>query len=304
MIPYSPVQILFFFFCYCFLGWIIESSWVSAHQHKFINRGFMRGPFIPIYGFGATALFVVGTLLIKWPVAVFFGGLLAASVLEFFTGMAMEAIFKVRYWDYSDKPFNIKGHVCLFTSVCWGLLAVLEVYFIHKPIEALSNFFTSTELELITFGMTVYFACDLSLSFKAAFDLRDIIIKMEEVKDDLRIMQKRLDVILAYAKEDTGDFFEEKIDRAEDIADSIDAKLDILKAKIEAESIEHVENIMEEFEEFKEKLQAHRFNHFGFTEFKDMHKRGMLLGNPTMVSKRFKSNVEQLKEYVENKRKK
>lgn len=304
MIPYTPVQLLFFFFCYCFLGWIIESTWVSLHKHHFVNRGFMRGPFIPIYGFGAMALLLVGTPLKRWPIYVFLGGLLAASILEFFTGMAMEAIFKVRYWDYSDKRFNIKGYVCLFTSVCWGLLAIAEVYFIHRPLEILSAFFSSTELELITFGITVYFACDLSLSFKAAFDLRDIIIKMEEAKEELRIMQKRLDVILAYVKEDAGDFIEERLDRAEDIAKRIDERLDEFTERLETRPSEIAENVKEEIDELRERLYEHRHSHFGFTEFKDMYKRGMILGNPTMVSKKFRENVEQIKEYVEEKRKK
>lgn len=301
MFPYSLLQLLFFFFCYCFIGWIIESSWVSLHKHRFVNRGFMRGPFIPIYGFGAMALLIVGTLLIKWPVAVFFGGLLTASVLEFFTGMAMEAIFKVRYWDYSDKPFNIKGHVCLFTSICWGLLAVVEVYFLHKPLEHLSQIFTGTELELITYGLSVYFGCDLSLSFKAAFDLRDIIIKMEEAREDLRLMQKRLDVILAYAKEDADDFIEERIDRVEDIADNIEARFNELRRRIETKPSEYAEDIREEFEELREKLRAHRLSHFGFTEFKDRYKRRLLLGNPTMMSKKFKFDLERIKEFVDKK---
>ena len=122
---------MFFFFTYCFLGWIIESTWVSLHQKRFVNRGFLRGPFIPIYGCGAMTLVLVGTPLLKWPVAVFFGGMISASILEYFTGAAMEAIFKVRYWDYSDKPLNLNGHICAFTSVCWGGLSLLVDYVIQ-----------------------------------------------------------------------------------------------------------------------------------------------------------------------------
>ena len=70
MIPYNFTELLFFFFIYCFIGWIIESTYVSLHEKKFVNRGFMHGPFIPIYGFGAMALLLVGTPLLKWPVAV------------------------------------------------------------------------------------------------------------------------------------------------------------------------------------------------------------------------------------------
>ncbi len=308
MIPYSYTQLVFFFFVYCFIGWCIETTWVSLHQKKFVNRGFMRGPFIPIYGFGAMALLLVGTPLLEWPIAVFFGGLLAASLLEYFTGMAMEAIFKVRYWDYSDKPLNINGHVCLGTSLAWGLLALLEDYFLHKPIEALSEYLTLKELNLITMAVGVYFIVDLTLSFKAAFDLRDMIIKMEKAKEELRLMQKRLDVVLAVANADAEAFvegrkekYEERKEKAQDIARDIEEKLDELKKRMEAAPMEYAETAKEEFAQFRERLTEHRANHFGFTAFKDMYKRGTILGNPTMASKKFKDSLDTLKGYVSEK---
>lgn len=318
MIPYTPKQLLFFFLIYCFIGWCIESTWVSLHQHKFVNRGFMRGPFIPIYGFGAMTLLLVGTPLLKWPVAVFFAGMFAASILEFFTGMAMEAIFKVRYWDYSDKPFNIKGHVCLFTSVCWGVLAVVEDYFLHKPIEALSEYMTLKEMDLIVFSVSVYFIVDVTLSFKAAFDLRDIIIKMEKAKEDLRIMQKRLDVYLAYASEDAKDFveetkeaiedrIEEHKERAEDTARDIEAKFEELKKRMEERPsiFDGFEgNAFEEIRELKEKFIVHKAERFGLPSFKDFYKRGIFIGNPTLGSKKFKDTVDSIKAYVEERKNK
>ena len=301
MIPYTPTQLLFFFFVYCFFGWIIESTWVSAHQKRFVNRGFMHGPFIPIYGFGAMALLLVGTPLLKWPVAVFFGGMIAASILEYITGAVMEAVFKVRYWDYSQKKFNINGHVCLFNSLCWGFLACMLDYFVHKPILALSEWLTYKSLNLIVMVVSVYFIVDLTLSFKAAFDMRDLIIKMEKAREDMRLMQKRLDVMLAYANADRQEFFDEQLDRAEDIAKSLDEKFDAVKKAMEEKPSEFAENVRDEFKELRERFAENKASHFGLTGFKDIYKRGLIKGNPSMVSKKFKASLEALKEYVNKK---
>lgn len=302
MIPYTMTQLMFFFFIYCFMGWIIESTWVSAHQKKFVNRGFMRGPFIPIYGFGAMALLIVGTILIKWPIAVFFGGLLTASVLEYFTGAAMEAIFKVRYWDYTGKLMNINGHVCLFTSVCWGFLACGEVYFVHKPVEKLSLVMSEKALNFVTMVIAVYFIVDVTLSFKAAFDMRDIIIKMEKAREELRIMQKRLDVILAYAGESKNELVAESKERAEEIANSIEERMEKIKKAMEEMPSAFAENVKEEYAELKEKYAESKANHFGLTRFKDFYKRGLILGNPTMVSRKFRDSFESIREYVTEKK--
>ena len=143
---YDLNRLLFFFFIYCFFGWIIESTYVSIHEKKLTNRGFMRGPVIPIYGCGAMTLLFASAPLIKWPVAVFFAGMFAASLLEYITGAVMEAVFKVRYWDYSNEKFNLNGYICLWTSVVWGLLSLAMNYVIHKPIESLSYMLTEYQL--------------------------------------------------------------------------------------------------------------------------------------------------------------
>ena len=304
MIPYSPLQLLFFFFTYCFLGWIIESTWVSLHQKRLVNRGFLRGPFIPIYGCGAMTLVLVGTPLLKWPVAVFFGGMISASILEYFTGAAMEAIFKVRYWDYSDKPLNLNGHICLFTSVCWGGLSLAVDYVIHKPIVALTEHMTYKELVLIVTVVTVYFIVDCTLSFKAAFDLRAIIIKMEKAKEELRLMQKRLDVILAFADADKDAFIDASLEKAGNIVDSIEERFAAVKKAMEETPARFAENIKNELSELRDKFVIEKRDEQSENNIWDFYKRGIFLGNPTLKSVKFSETVDTLKDYVINLKKK
>ena len=189
----------------------------------------------------------------------------------------MEAIFKVRYWDYSDKPFNLNGHICLFTSVCWGGLSLAVDYVIHKPIVALTEHMTYKELVLIVTVVTVYFIVDCTWSFKAAFDLRAIIIKMEKAKEELRLMQKRLDVILAFADADKDAFIDASLEKAGDIIDGIEERFAAVKKAMEETPARFAENIIWDF-----------------------YKRGIFLGNPTLKSVKFSDTVDTLKDYVMN----
>jgi uncharacterized membrane protein len=135
MNTYNVWQWLLFFFIYCFVGWIIESTYVSLKSKKLVNRGFLRGPYLPLYGSGAIMMLVVSAPFLENGFFVFLSGVVGATVLEYVTGVTMEALFKVRYWDYSDEKFNFQGHVCLGTSLAWGVLTVAMTDLIHKPVE-------------------------------------------------------------------------------------------------------------------------------------------------------------------------
>ena len=137
MYSYTIIQWLFFFYFYCFFGWCFESCYVSLKSKRWVNRGFMKGPFLPLYGSGAILLLVVSKPFIGHWWAVYIAGCIGATILEYFTGVAMEALFKVRYWDYSNQPFNFQGHICLGCSLAWGGLTLLMNYVIHKPVEKL-----------------------------------------------------------------------------------------------------------------------------------------------------------------------
>lgn len=117
MYVYSPGQWALLFFFYCFCGWVWESCYVSAKQRRWVNRGFLHGPLLPIYGSGAIII-----LFVTLPVAdnfwlVYLLGTLAATALEYVVGAVMEQLFKVRYWDYSKQPCNLHGYICLSSSI-------------------------------------------------------------------------------------------------------------------------------------------------------------------------------------------
>ena len=135
MFHYNMIQWLAFFYFYCFFGWCFESTYVSIRKRQWVNRGFMRGALLPLYGSGAIMMLVISMPFQDNILLTFIAGVIGATILEYFTGVCMEAMFQIRYWDYSNQPFNFQGHICLSSSIAWGFLTILMTKVIHKPIE-------------------------------------------------------------------------------------------------------------------------------------------------------------------------
>ena len=113
-------QLLWIFFLYAFLGWCTEVSYAALRTGKFVNRGFLNGPVCPIYGCGVVVV-LAGLEPLKGNfVLLFLGSVVLTSALEWATGFVLEKLFRQRWRDYSDKPFNLGGYICLEFSVMWG----------------------------------------------------------------------------------------------------------------------------------------------------------------------------------------
>lgn len=203
---YSLNQWLLLFYLYCFIGWVWESCYVSFEEKKWVNRGFLRGPFLPIYGFGATIILIATLPVRKNLFLVFVFGMVAATILEYVTGVIMEKIFHVRYWDYSDEAFNLNGHICLLCSLAWGGFSILMVKVIHPPINIIIMNMPETIIELITFILTIIITIDIVQSFYAAMDLKQLLYKYTENSESIKYIKKRFDVIAAFLNEDVKEF--------------------------------------------------------------------------------------------------
>lgn len=304
MYSYSLTQWLFFFYVYCFLGWCVESTHVSIRQKPphWVNRGFMRGPFLPLYGSGAIMMLVVSAPFQDSLVLTYVAGCIGATVLEYITGVTMEALFKVRYWDYSNQPFNFQGHICLGTTLAWGLLTILMTRVIHRPFEGLLYMIPENILSILVFVLTVLIAADFALSFRAALDIRDILVAMEKVKVEMAHMQKRLDVIAAVREEEIGQYRNAAEMRIEELTESIEEKLHALREKMRLEPGEYLESAKNEVMEIRDRFMNARYHTFELKKIKDRWKRGMLLGNPGMKgSAKVRYSLEELKEAVKEK---
>ncbi len=128
----SYYQIAWYFMIYSLAGWLIEEIYHAVNKGIIVNRGFLNGPLCPVYGFGALSIFAMSALLGQngrgeqieniplW--ILFIGGVILATLIELIAGFLLDKLFHARWWDYSDKPFNLNGYICLEFSLIWGLI--------------------------------------------------------------------------------------------------------------------------------------------------------------------------------------
>ena len=254
MYVYTLGQWLLFFFLYCFLGWVWESCYVSAKQHRWVNRGFLHGPLLPIYGFGAVII-LWATLPVRQSLPlIFLLGMLAATALEYVTGAAMEALFKVRYWDYSHQPCNLHGYICLTSSLAWGAFSILLVRVLHPPLEDLVLWLPGFLTDVLACGLTIYTTADTVRSFQAAMDLREVLTRLTEENEDLRRLARRVEVMSAFAEDDLRRFRERtEVNRLLRQERREDAFRRVQDAKLTA-----LANLRESLESYRARLEAAR----------------------------------------------
>ena len=132
--PQNFYELVWIFIIYAFIGWCTEVSYAALDRGIFVNRGFLNGPYCPIYGCGVVIVVAVLTPLKDNLLILFIGSFLLTSILEYITGYLLEKVFHNQWWDYSDKPFNIHGYVCLKFSIYWGLACTFIMDVLHPII--------------------------------------------------------------------------------------------------------------------------------------------------------------------------
>ena len=295
---YTIIEWLFFFYFYCFLGWCFESAYVSIRTRKLTNRGFIRGPFLPLYGSGGIMMLVVSMPFQDNVVLVFLAGCVGATALEFVTGVTMEALFDMRYWDYSDNKFNFKGYICLKATLMWGFCTVMMTQFLHVPVEKFVLSLPAGPLEVVTIVLTVLIAMDFALSFKAAIDLRNVLVKMSKTKEELVRIQRRLDVIVAFAGQSLGSRREAWAENMDELKSGIEAKLESIRKLIQSRTDAYPDSVKEEVQELKTDYNVNVEMRSRLSRIRDFFQRDMIRSNPTMTSQHFKEDLEELKQQV------
>ncbi len=132
MSPQIGYYILLFFVS-SVLGWMMEVVCKLIQFRRFINRGFLIGPYCPIYGFGSVLITALLSRYMDEPVAVFVLAMALCGTLEYLTSYLMETLFHARWWDYSQRRFNLNGRVCANTLIPFGLLGLVMIYGV-KPL--------------------------------------------------------------------------------------------------------------------------------------------------------------------------
>lgn len=152
-------DIFLWFLLYSCIGWIYETILCSVKERRFINRGFLNGPYCPIYGVGAVVnLLALGRF--TNPAVLFFAGAIMDCTLEYITSWGMEKLFHARWWDYSKKFLNINGRVCLLGAVAFGAFSVVLVLFMHPSFEDKLSFITPEARDILFWVLLALFVGD------------------------------------------------------------------------------------------------------------------------------------------------
>lgn len=229
MYTYTWYQWLGCFYIYCFAGWIFESTYVSIRTGRFVNRGFLRLPMLPLYGTGAVMMLWVSLPVQDHLILVYLSGVLAATALEYVTGWAMERLFKVKYWDYSNQKYNLNGYICLTSSIAWGFLTILLTEVLHPPVERL---LFRLPVPLAVGGVcfiTVIFLYDTVQSVREALALGRALEAMTRLKAELDDVQVQLALLKAETVQRMADYREETADRMMQLRDGTAERMEQVK---------------------------------------------------------------------------
>lgn len=182
-----PITFLHFFI-YSFIGWVFESIYVSIAERRLVNRGFLFLPLCPIYGFGGVLFLFCCQPLAQWPWAVFLVATLVATALEYFTSWIMEALFGMRWWDYSNERLNINGRVCLKASLFFGVMGMFATYVVSSWVNALA---AQIPENILLAGTSILFAIILLDTSRTLVSLLQLSEKLKTLQASLKELEMR-----------------------------------------------------------------------------------------------------------------
>lgn len=259
------VNLTLLFSVYSCLGWICESIYCSVPAKRWINRGFLNGPFCPVYGFGA--LLIIGALspllpLYPFPldlVLLFFAAVLLTSALEYLTSVLLEKLFHTSWWDYSQHRFQINGRVCLLNSFLFGIMSVFVLKVLHPPIQELLQTFPRTATFPVAGGLFVYFILDGTVTVIGILRMNGKLVQLQQILDEIRERTASL-------AENNRNNLEQSLDELRDKAQektsetllSFHQALEELRLKADSSRIESLEYLRESLQELvNDELRQH-----------------------------------------------
>ena len=192
-------SIVLTFFFYSFIGYISEVMYCSIGKRRFINRGFLFGPCIPIYGFGGIAISIFLTKMKSLPYAsiwIFLSSGILASIIEYIGSWGLEKMFGIKLWDYSKRKFNIDGRICLRNSLLFGLMGLLAVYFIENPLSLFLSRISLNARRIASIILLSLFSIDFIFSTMKMSSFRNALYEISNKARILRCKRRHLTSVL------------------------------------------------------------------------------------------------------------
>lgn len=254
---------LWVFFIYAFLGWCTEVSYAATKTGKFVNRGFLNGPWCPIYGFGVVIVLAFLEPLKDNLFLLFLGSVVLTSALEWLTGFLLEKLFAQRWWDYSNEPFNLSGYICLRFSLAWGFACLFVVKLLHPTVLLFIRLIPHL-VGLILLGiLLVVMAIDLAATVSAIAKLNRRLALIDELAGRIReasndfgedLAERVLDAAEKGAdwREDLEELSDRLAQRREEFSDDLDELKDDFQARLDARKAQN----RQQLQEWKDSVQA------------------------------------------------
>lgn len=233
------------FFIYSFLGWIMESVRVSVAQKKWVDRGFLIGPVLPIYGWGVVLVTILLKKYLDDILVTFVMSIVICGLLEYITSFIMEKIFKARWWDYSDRKFNINGRICLENLIMFGIACCLIVYIANPLVYSFIDWLPSIVKHICIVVFTIVYIIDSVVSSIIIFGLKKV---SSEVGDSTREISAKVKSIIHSKSR----LYRRLVDAFPNIKDRVDYTKWTIKSKLEEvgnkinDKVEEVQEIISE----------------------------------------------------------
>ena len=304
------IDLFLYFVLYSFLGWCCESLYCSVKQKKWVNRGFLNGPFCPVYGFGALlVLFLLRNVRHSF-LALFLSGMVVTSVLEYITSVILERLFHMHWWDYSHMRFNVNGRICLLNSCEFGLLSVLVVMYIHPALRHLIDQIPGLWRGLLAAALLLILIADTVTTVHGLLVMKgrldDLTARMAELRLKTKEGREKLQLTLS----ERADNLREELDgRAESWRTLFTARMEIMEAdynsykaeleqKFNANAAEYRKNL----EENRQKLDAlrDRMKQLDKSQFNRWIYKRLMRAFPNLEAEQNRRFLDELKKKLDN----
>ena len=294
-------HLLWFFFVYAFLGWCAEVGYAATKTGKFVNRGFLNGPWCPVYGFGV--VIVLGCLepLSGNLPLLFLGSVALTSALEWLTGFALEKLFHQRWWDYSDEPFNLTGYICLRFSLMWGFACLFVVKLLHPTVVLAVDLLPRPLGWILLAGLCAALGVDLAATVSAIARLNRRLVLLDELAGRIREASDDLGEDLADRVLDAAERGADWREDWEDLAQRMAQRRAQRRAAL-AEGLDDLrEDLQDRAEASRQQLQEWRASAQELLDKSSRGQRRLLRAFPSLRSVDHRAALERLRRRLERK---
>ena len=297
-------QIFWYFIIYSLIGWMIEVIFLAVTQGKIVNRGFLNGPLCPVYGSGVLmvliVLYLVDSILgiktsvdASHPMILFAIGIVFATLIEFMAGFILDKLFHARWWDYSERKFNINGYICLEFSIVWGLAIAFVLRVIQPGIENIVDMIPHILGILFLVIIYLIFVADIVITVLTVLKMNKQLERMEDIqKSILKISNEMSELIGSGTIKTMG-----KLEKGYETATIKQLQLHENLNENKEELLSAIKNSKEDYQKRRLELEE-RFEHLKkeFMYSKLFGTRRLLIAFPGMKHNLYQKMIDKLKE--------